>query len=252
MMRNNRFRLGNLEIDALDKAGALHAIDNLILAGGGNVFTPNVDHVVLAECNQAFAKAYDRAAIALPDGMPIVWASWLSGANLTERVAGSSLLIPLIKFIWEHDLSLYLLGSNETVLKESIRKIDDMCPRIRILGSSSPLISNDVSDAEVSAIMEPIRALKPDVVIVAFGAPKQEIFIDKANAAGSQIVMLGLGASLDFLAGAAKRAPKLMQSIGLEWLWRLVHEPKRLWRRYLRDLQFPLIVFRQCFREFKH
>lgn len=244
----NRLQIGKIQIDIHNKKEAIQAIDTLIQSGiGGNVFTPNVDHVILAETNKEFAAAYGEVALSLADGMPIVWASKILNLPLMEKVSGSDMLVPLLRYAWEHDLSVFFLGSKLEVLHDAAVAIENKCPRIRIVGMMSPVVSDNPTSDEVEAIMVPIQELAPDLIIVALGAPKQEIFMDKARAYLPKTVMCGFGASLDFFSGRIKRAPKWMQASGLEWFYRLYKEPKRLWKRYLRDMQFPLIVLRQWF-----
>lgn len=242
----NRLLLGRIQIDVHSQKEAIQAIDALIRSGkGGNVFTPNVDHVVLAETNKNFAEAYSRAALSLADGLPIVWASKILNLSLTERVAGADLLVPLLHFAWERDLSVLFLGSKLDILHDVATAIENRCPRIKVVGMMSPVVSDNPTADEVDAIMVPIQELAPDLIIVALGAPKQELFMDRARTYLPKTVMCGFGAALDFFAGRITRAPKWMQMIGLEWLYRLYKEPKRLWKRYVRDLKFPLIVFKQ-------
>ena len=239
-----RLNLGKISIDALTQAQAIHEIDKLVFAGGA-VFTANTDHVMQAETNEQFAAAYSRSKLTLADGQPLVWASHLLGTTLPERVAGSDLLMPLLKLASERGLRVFLLGSQTHILRRAIVKAEDKFPDLLIVGHLSPTVSSDVRDWEVSDIMGEVARHNPDIVIVALGAPKQELFIDKALQYCPTAVMLGLGASLDFLAGEVSRAPYWMRSVGLEWLFRLVQEPRRLWKRYLRDLRFPLVVIRQ-------
>lgn len=241
----SRLQLLNIQVDTLSKEQALQAVSNLIASGkGGTVFTPNVDHVILAEENEQFAEAYDRATISLADGMPIVWASRILGPRIAERVAGSDFLFPLLRMASEKKYNVFWLGSQPETLERAHRKALGMFPGIRVT-RMSPIVSSSVTDDEVETIMKHVKRCEPDIIIVALGAPKQEIFIDKATHYCPSAVMIGLGASLDFLAGDVKRAPKWMQKIGMEWFWRLCREPKRLWKRYLRDFKFPILVWQQ-------
>lgn len=244
MSNKNHCQIGKILVDTYTQKEALQAIKKLIGSTGGNVFTPNVDHIVLAEENKAFADAYDRASIKVADGMPLVWASRFLACKIPERVAGSDLLLPLLRLAYEHDWSVYLLGSSPETIQIACRKLDDMFPALRIVGHSSPMVSSNPTKEEVAGIIAPVVALRPHLVIVALGAPKQELFMDKAIDFCPGSVMLGLGASLDFIAGKVQRAPRLLRSLGLEWFWRLCQEPKRLWRRYYRDLKFPFIIYR--------
>ena len=245
----SRLQLRNIQVDTFDRNEALRAVKHMLFSGkGGTVFTPNVDHVMLAEDNIRFADAYARATITLADGMPIVWASRLLGPRIKERVAGSDFLFPLLQMAAEKGYDVFWLGSHPETLERAQRNAGKMFPGIRIT-RMSPDVSSDVTDEEVESIMKIVRRCNPHIIIVALGAPKQEIFIDKAIQYCPKAVMLGLGASLDFLAGDVKRAPKWMQVIGMEWFWRLCREPRRLWKRYLRDFKFPVLLFQQYLDE---
>lgn len=246
-----RLQLRNITVDTFDKEGALRAVNKMLMSGnGGTVFTPNVDHVILAEENEEFANAYSRATIKLADGMPIVWASRLFGPKINERVAGSDFLFPLLQMAANNSYNVFWLGSQSETLERAHRIALEKFPGIRVT-RMSPMVSSEVTDSEVEAIMKFVRRCEPDIIIVALGAPKQEIFIDKAHHYCPKAVMLGLGASLDFLAGDVKRAPKWMQAIGMEWFWRVCREPKRLGKRYLRDFKFPVLIAKQYFENRK-
>jgi N-acetylglucosaminyldiphosphoundecaprenol N-acetyl-beta-D-mannosaminyltransferase len=242
----SRFQLRNIPVDTFDKKEALRTIGRMLFHGkGGRVFTPNVDHVVLAEHDERFAGAYRRVTISLADGMPVVWASHLIGPRVKERVAGSDFLFPLLQLAATKGYKVFWLGSNAETLNKAHKKASKMFPGIQIVGMMSPFVSSAVTDGEVKHITDTVIQFNPDIIIVALGAPKQEIFIDKASKYFPDSMMFGLGASLDFLAGDIRRAPRWIQKIGMEWFWRLCREPRRLWKRYLRDFQFPVLVLKQ-------
>lgn len=246
----SKLQLGKIAVDTYDMHEAIFKIVELIQSGkGGNVFTPNVDHVILAESNTDFADAYTRADVSLADGMPIVWASKVIGPNIPERVSGSDLLVPLLSLCEFAGFTVFFLGSSEGTAKKAVKKAIDKFPFLSVVGNLSPKVSANPSDEEVKEIMAQVMQDKPDVIIVALGAPKQELFMDKAIAYRGSSVMLGLGASLDFLAGDIMRAPKALQKAGMEWFWRLCQEPKRLGGRYLRDFKFPFVVAKQYFKD---
>jgi N-acetylglucosaminyldiphosphoundecaprenol N-acetyl-beta-D-mannosaminyltransferase len=238
-----RARIGDLEIDALTFEQALAAIEELV-GRGGSVFTPNVDHVVLAEEDPQFRTAYSAASLNLADGMPLIWASRLLGCPLPEKVSGSDLILPLMERAAAKGWRVYLLGAGPGVAEEAARVFRGM--GVEIAGVDAPMLRDPQSAAERAPICEKIREAAPDILLVAFGAPKQELFIHAAGHELGPAVALGVGGSLDFIAGAVKRAPRWMSRVGLEWFYRLLREPRRLWRRYLvRDPKFALVVLRQ-------
>lgn len=245
-----RLAIGHVPVDVVTLAGALDAVARLVEAGrGGAVFTPNVDHVVKAERDPELRAAYAAADLSLADGMPLVWASRLLGTPLPERVAGADLVLPLAARAAERGWSIYLLGGApgdaERAAGELVRRFG-----VRIAGVDAARIELGETDAaEHRAVVDRIRAAAPDLVYVALGAPKQELWIHRHRAELGSTVLLGVGASLAFVAGTVARAPRWMARAGLEWLHRLGHEPRRLWRRYLvDDVAFAPILLRALLR----
>ena len=235
--------LGDIDVDDLTMSEALDAVEALVRAGqGGTVLTPNADHVVLARHDTRLREAYSDASLSLADGMPILWASRLLGHRLRAKVSGSDLILPLMKRAVELDLRVYLLGGAEGVADRAAAALRKAVPGLRIVGTSAPRI--DVDEGPVDPkILAPVRDALPDLVLVALGCPKQEIFMHMVAGSLRPAVLLGIGAGLDFWAGTARRAPSWMSAAGLEWLYRLAREPARLWRRYLvRDPELAWIV----------
>ncbi|HEV3191818.1 MAG TPA: WecB/TagA/CpsF family glycosyltransferase [Polyangiaceae bacterium] len=242
-----RMRLGQIPIDRLTFAEALDAIEGLVLAGhGGTVFTPNVDHVVLAEEDERFRLAYRQTDLSLVDGVPVVWASRLFGPRLPERVAGSDLMRPLAARAAKKGWRVYLLGAAPGVAQRVKVILERDYPGINVVGTGSPNIDIGKEVADQQAIVEDVRAARPDILFLALGAPKQEIWAYRVRQLLKPAVIIGVGATFDFIAGNAKRAPPWVGAAGFEWLYRLVHDPRRLWKRYLvRDPKFLVILARQ-------
>jgi N-acetylglucosaminyldiphosphoundecaprenol N-acetyl-beta-D-mannosaminyltransferase len=232
-------------VDPLSFGEALDAIEALVDAReGGAVFTPNVDHVVTAEDSEAFRAAYAKASLSLTDGMPLVWASHLLGAPVPAKVSGSDLVPALMERAGKRGLRVFLLGGacgvGEACAREMKRRWG-----VDVVGSEAPDFTLAPESLGRQDVVARVRAARPDLVLVALGSPKQELWIAQNAAALAPAVLLGIGASLDFIAGTVKRAPAWMSNHGLEWLYRLAQEPGRLWRRYLvRDPRFLLIVLR--------
>jgi N-acetylglucosaminyldiphosphoundecaprenol N-acetyl-beta-D-mannosaminyltransferase len=242
-----RVRVGKLPIDVVDFQGALDVIDQLVHAGnGGTVFTPNVDHIVMAEHNERFRQAYQAASLSLVDGTPVLWASRLLRTPLPMKVSGSDLVMPLMERAAERGHRVYFLGGAPGVAEMARQKLEAVLPALQIVGIDDSRIdvSGDMSGSD--DIVERIRNAGPDLVLVALGAPKQEIWSQGRLNLLKPAVLIGVGASLDFVAGIQKRAPRWMSSMGVEWLYRLAQEPRRLAGRYLlRDPEFCLILLRQ-------
>jgi N-acetylglucosaminyldiphosphoundecaprenol N-acetyl-beta-D-mannosaminyltransferase len=239
-----RVRIGGVPIDCLTMAQAVDAIDELVQAGrGGAVFTPNVDHVVQCQDDPLLRAAYEAASLSLADGMPVVWASRLLGRPLPERVSGSDLVGPLMGRAALRRWRVLLLGGGEGVAERAATKLSANNPGLEVVGTLSPRIDLRESSCERSGVLDAVRRSAPDLVLVALGAPKQELWIHESRQALAPAVLLGVGATLDFLAGTVPRAPAWMSRVGLEWLHRLASDPVRLWRRYLvRDPRFLGIV----------
>ena len=243
-----RVRVGHLEIDVVRFDEAIDAVDELVSAGeGGMVFTPNVDHVVLAEEDEGLRAAYASVDLSLVDGVPVLWAARALGTRLPAKISGSDLLEPLIARAAERGWRVYLLGGQEGVAARAKEVFERRYPGLRVVGVSSPVVDSSKPLSEQESILAPIRQARPDLLFLALGAPKQEIFAARIREAVKPAVMLGIGASLDFVAGTAKRAPAWISAVGFEWLFRLAQEPRRLWKRYLvRDPKFLFIVVKQA------
>jgi len=237
-------RVGRVWIDALDLGAALDEIVALVRAGrGGAVFTPNVDHVVTAETSAHFSAAYDAASLSLVDGTPVLWAARLLGTPLPEKVSGSDLVVPLARVAAAHGWRVYLLGAGPGVAAAAAERLRALCGT-NVVGWDDAIISADGGAGE-GAVLERIRQARPHLIFVALGSPKQELWIHRVRGEIRPAVAVGVGASLDFVAGHVRRAPPWMSRAGVEWLYRLAQEPRRLWRRYLvQDPAFVGIVLR--------
>ncbi|HXX68481.1 MAG TPA: WecB/TagA/CpsF family glycosyltransferase [Polyangiaceae bacterium] len=240
------FRLGPVRIDSVTRAEALQAVVDLVAAGaGGAVFTPNVDHVMIAHEEERMRSAYTRADLTIADGMPIVWASHLLRKPIPERVAGSDFVPLLLERAASEQWRVYFLGGASGVAEMARTKTLARHPDLQIVGVDSPRFDVDQPPERQAEVVARVRAARPHLVLVAFGAPKQEIWIDRARDELKPAVLFGVGATLDFLAGTMPRAPRWMARTGLEWSFRLAREPRRLWRRYLvRDPKFLLVLAR--------
>ena len=239
-MSAHRLTIGTLSVDVVTFPEAVRAIEKLIDdRRGGTVFTPNVDHVVQAESDARLRDAYSRASLSLADGMPLVWSSPLFGARLPEKVSGSDLVLPLMDLAARRGFKVYLLGGAPGVGVRAAERLVERFPALEIVGVDAPRI--EIGSKGDPRIVERIKAARADLVLAALGAPKQEIWSDSVKSELAPAVLLGVGASLDFIAGGAARAPGWVSAAGLEWVHRLGQDPKRLWRRYL--LQDPKFLF---------
>ena len=241
-----RIRIGEIDIDRVTFVEAIEVVEALVESGrGGTVFTPNVDHVVLAEEEPMLREAYAAADLAIVDGMPLLWAARILGAPFPEKISGSDFVVPLTQRIAERGWRIYLLGGAEGVAERAKSELERLAPGVKIVGTSSPRIATTGPADRHDAIVEELRRAQPDVVFLALGAPKQEIFAHQIRVALPSVVFVGIGGTLDFLVGTQKRAPPWMSRAGLEWLYRLSNDPRRLWKRYLvRDPKFVFVFLR--------
>lgn len=208
---------------------------------GGWVVTPNVDIMARASSDASLAKLVRSADLCVADGMPIVWASRLAGQALPGRVAGSALVFLIAEAAEEAGRSLFLLGGGSGVAQEAATRLATRFPGLRIAGTYSPPLGFAGRASEVDAIRGALRRAQPDIVYVGLGFPKQEKLITQLLPELPDAWFLGIGAGIDFLAGSKARAPVTFQRLGLEWLYRLQQEPRRLAHRYLIvDLPYAL------------
>ncbi len=243
--RPERIKLGRLPIDIVDEAGALEEIAALVERGeGGLVFTPNVDHVVESEQNAAFAEAYASVSLSLIDGMAVLWACRMLGSTAAQKLSGSDLISPLMRLAATRGWRVFLLGGAPGVTERAGQLLPIEAPGLQIVGTSSPAIYMNHPREAREGVTRILRTARPDLVLLAFGSPKGELLAHELREAIPSVVFIGVGAGLDFLTGVVRRAPRWVSSIGLEWLFRLVKEPGRLWRRYLvrGPRFFPILI----------
>lgn len=207
--------------------------------------TPNVDFAAQAYRSEHLRQILFHAKRVLCDGTPLLWASKLLGGTLRERIAGADFLPHLLKECEFHGKSVFFLGDTTHTLSELANTLNGKFPRLKISGLETPPQDN-WKKWDNQQIVERIQQSAPDLLVVALGCPKQEEWIAQFHQATQVPLSIGVGSGLSFLAGTQWRAPKLLQKMGLEWLWRLTLEPKRLFSRYLRDIFFLLwATFRQ-------
>lgn len=231
-----RMKFLNIEINNVTIDEAIEAIDELIRNKNNSyVITPNVDHVVKVEYDSEFKEIYDNADLILTDGMPLVWISNILKTPIKERVSGSDIFPLTCKLASEKGYKVFLLGAKEGVALMAAEKLKDKYTNLNICGTYSPSFGFEENCNEVENIIKIVNEAKPDILAVGLGAPKQEKFIYKYKDKLNVPVSLAIGASIDFEAGVMKRAPRWMRKAGLEWLYRLIQEPRRMAKRYLVD-----------------
>jgi len=211
------------------------------------VATVNVDFVVNAHDDDVLMDILAATSLSIPDGMPVVWASRLMGTPLRARVSGADLVPAIVQRAAPEGATIVLYGAGPGIARRAAEVLRERTPRATVVGLDAPAFSDPAELDERD--LAPLREARATVCCVAFGNPKQERFIAHWAPHLGIPVMIGVGGSLDFIAGAKRRAPQWMQRSGLEWLHRAITEPRRLARRYARDLVvFGPAVLRQAWR----
>lgn len=201
-----------------------------------SVVTVNPELVMAARTNSVFKTLIKNAGCVTPDGVGLLIMGKLTGRPLKQRVTGVDLCDRLAEKAEKEGWNIYLLGAGPGVARQAAANLQKKYPKLKIVGASSadpdPISANDIKNDIISA--------KPDILLVAYGSPTQELWIDTYRKAFDPLVTIGVGGSFDFIAGSTKRAPKWIQTIGLEWLWRLILQPSRF-RRMLVLPKFAIL-----------
>ncbi len=228
-----------------DMDSAVRAIIAKSKSGNGfTVFTLNLDHLVKLRRSADFREAYANAAVVTADGAPVAWLARFQDTTV-QRTTGADLLEPLAQAAAEARLPVFLFGTSADVMARAGRELagrtEDL---LDIAGTMAPSAAFDPKGPEADQAIARIKSSAAKLVFVALGAPKQEIFAERARAAGLNCGFVCVGAALDFLAGTQIRAPQAMRNSGTEWLWRLASNPKCFVRRYAEcaGLMLDLVV----------
>lgn len=243
----DKINLLGIDIDNVTFHETLNKIERLIENRKPSfIVTPNVDHLITLQADSDFRKIYKQAALAVPDGVPLLWAARFLGTPLKERVAGSDLFPAVCQLAAEKGHRLFFLGGRSNVADKAKSAMERRWPKIRISNAYSPPFGFETDPKEIERICSMIKRSRPDILFVSLGAPKQERFIFKYKDVLDIPFSMGIGISFDFVAGTTKRAPSWMRKLGLEWFSRLLAEPRRLFRRYLiRDMRFFKLIYLQ-------
>jgi N-acetylglucosaminyldiphosphoundecaprenol N-acetyl-beta-D-mannosaminyltransferase len=229
----DRIRLLGVDIHSVTLAESLAVIERLVNASGQSlVFTPNVQRLVSASCDKRIKNIYAGADLIVPDGLPLVWASKILGTPLKERVTGADLFPLLCGIAARRGYRVFLLGGAPGVADMAARTLKRQNPGLLIAGTYCPPYHFEKNAGEVEKALSFVDRSRPDLLFVSLGFPKEELFLSQHRRRLAAGVSLGVGASFAYAAGTLKRAPRWMQSRGLEWFFRFCQEPGRLWNRY--------------------
>jgi N-acetylglucosaminyldiphosphoundecaprenol N-acetyl-beta-D-mannosaminyltransferase len=221
----------NIFIDNLSTTELLQQLDEK----GGIVFTPNVDHLMILQKDRDFYETYKFADYSVCDGQILMYCLQLLGTPVQEKISGSDLLPAFYQYHKDNQkIKIFLLGAAPGVADKARENINLKVGREMVVGAHSPSFGFEKNEAECAAIVDLIEKSGANVLAVGVGAPKQEKWIVKHREKLKSIkIFLAIGATIDFEAGHKKRAPKWMSNAGLETPYRLLSEPRRLWKRYL-------------------
>jgi N-acetylglucosaminyldiphosphoundecaprenol N-acetyl-beta-D-mannosaminyltransferase len=234
-----------IKVNSVGMAETIATVEKFIAEHAARiVITPNVDHLIKAREDEEFKRIYEQADLAVPDGVPLLWAARFLGTPLVERVNGTDLFEALCERAAERGYRLFFLGAAPGVAASAACKLAERHPKLKVVGTYSPPFDFFNSIAENEKIEAMIRASQPDILFVGLGAPKQEKWIYRHRHKMQVPVSIGIGASFEYVAGKTARAPRWMQRAGLEWLYRIVENPGRYWKRYIIDdfVFFPLVM----------
>lgn len=238
-----KLELFGLRVDNLTMDETLARIDEFIARRTVHHHVViNVDKIVKAHRDAELRAIINGCDLVNVDGQPVLWAARLLGKRIKQRVAGIDLMQRLLAHAAAKGYRPYFLGAKEEVVARLVEKVRAQHPALKIAGYRNGYWS----DAEEPGVARAIAEAKPDILFVAISSPKKELFLARWKAEIQAPFVMGVGGSFDVIAGMVRRAPVWMQRCGLEWLFRLIQEPRRMWRRYLvEDMKFLGILLRE-------
>lgn len=231
----------NMNVQELLEAAASHVKER----SPATIIFLNTDVVMKMEKDAYLAKIVSEAEYVLADGMPLVWISDLLHRKLKEKVSGSDFVPLLCKRAAEENFSLFFVGGTQNVAAEAVKQLQKKIPGINIVGFDCPPIGFEKDSEALASLNEHISHANPDILVACLGCPKQEKYLYENQGKLNAAIYVCAGASIDFISGKMKRAPAWMRQCGLEWFYRFLQEPKRLFRRYfIDDVQIIRLLFR--------
>jgi N-acetylglucosaminyldiphosphoundecaprenol N-acetyl-beta-D-mannosaminyltransferase len=223
-------------VDAVNMEEALKQVSALLQSPRkGYVCVAGVHGVMEAQRDTQLMQIYSRSAMTIPDGMPLAWVGRMQGHKGMQRVAGPDLMIEIFRRSQFAHVTHFFYGGREGIANELRERLEQQFPWVRIVGAYTPPFRS-LSDAEESEMIASIAVLKPDIIWVGIGCPKQEIFMARYLPYLETKLMFGVGAAFDFHTGRIRDCAGWIKQAGLQWLHRLLQDPKRLWWRYLRTI----------------
>lgn len=246
MSTKNKIELLGLSLDNLSSSELLTEIEEDLESGRrARLVFVNVDVAVKADHDSELKKIINSSDYGMVDGMPLKWLADARHLRLKEKVSGADFVPLLCRMAAEKGKSVFILGGGDFVAEKAAGKLKENYPGIRIAGYYAPPMGFETDEAEVAKTCDIIGRSRPDILIVCLGCPKQEKFVYENSGRYDAQISVCAGATVDFLAGRIRRCPKWMSNAGLEWFFRFLMEPKRLFKRYfIDDLEVLKLVFR--------
>ena len=240
----------DVEVNLPTLGAAIDAAIGAARAGAGcTLFTLNLDHLMKLKIDRRFREAYGRADFVTADGWPIVWMLRRRGGAF-ERATGADLLEPLCARAAELKLPVYFIGPSRASLAAGLDVLAHRYPKLTIAGANSPRIDLAEIDEAAALYASELARSGARICVISLGAPKQELLADALRRRCPGVCLICVGAALDFISGAATRAPQIVQALKLEWFWRLASDPRRLAGRYLGCLAlFASVALRSAIDE---
>lgn len=243
---SGKVRLCEVYIDRLSMSDVVARISATVESGGElSISMVNVAKLVSMRSDDELRESVESSDLVLADGMPLIWLSRLIGEPLPQRVAGIDLMYSLFALAHGRALRVFLLGAKEETLSRVVETARRDYPGLVIAGYRDGYFA----EAQEYEVARSVRDARPDILLVAISSPKKEVFLRRWGQFMRVPICHGVGGSFDVMAGLTRRAPRWMQRVGLEWFFRMVQEPRRMWKRYLvTNSVFMLLALRAIVR----
>jgi exopolysaccharide biosynthesis WecB/TagA/CpsF family protein len=249
-----KFKIIDNDITACDYEYVLQKIQEIIIKKKKLLISPIASHtLVKAHYDKKLKKILDGFDYLLPDSQWVKRAIWfLYGKRLKERVYGPELMLRVCQLAEDKGFKIFLYGNTQLVLDKLGEKLKNLFPRLKVVGKEESKFRS-LTEKETKELVKKVEKVKPQIIFVCLGSPKQEIFsYHLSKKLKSSVIIIPVGAAFDFIAGVKKQAPRLLGKMGFEWFFRLIQEPKKLWRRYLIDgVLFIILVFYTFLKPFR-
>ncbi|PFQ70647.1 glycosyltransferase [Bacillus cereus] len=244
---NTRINMMNFNVDNLSMQETLLKIEEIIKDRKPTQHVVvNASKAVMIQKDEKLRRIINECPLINADGQSIVWASKFLGKPLVERVAGIDLMEEIIQLSAEKEYSIYFFGAKEEVVKEVVKLYKHKYPSLKVAGYRNGYFKEEDNEE----IVNDIKNSNADILFVAFSSPKKEYWLKNFCTEMEVPFQMGVGGSFDVVAGITKRAPRWMQKLGMEWFYRFMQEPKRMWKRYLLgNLKFVSYVVRERWRK---